>query len=65
MTTVTDQKNMFYRAGTIAALLAMNEQIRKIDPTEAWHPDNIRDASNSELDSLRDSISATLVSIQR
>ena len=57
------QKNLAYRGSRIASLLAMNEQIRKLDPTEAWHPDNINDAT--DLDALQDSISSTLVRLQR
>lgn len=60
---VEGQKGLAYRASRIASLLAMNEQIKKIDPSEAWHPDNITDSR--DLDALQDSISETLVRLQR
>jgi len=57
------QMNLAYRGSRIAALKMMNEQIRKLDPTEAWHDSNIEDAQ--DLDALQDSISQTLVDLQR
>jgi hypothetical protein len=51
------------RAGTIASLKAMNEQLRNIAPDEAWNDKNIEDAK--DLDALRDSISQALVGAQR
>ncbi len=63
--TVAGQTRLAYRGSRIASLLALNEQLRRLDPTEAWHPDNIKDASDSELDVLQDKISALLVSTQR
>lgn len=63
VSSVEGQKGLAYRGSRIASLMAMNEQIRKLDPTEAWHPDNIRDAT--DLDGLQDSISSTLVRLQR
>lgn len=63
VSSVQGQKNLANRAGIIATLTMMNEQIRKLDPAEAWHPDNIADAK--DLDALRDSISETLVRLQR
>lgn len=59
------QKAMFYRASTINALLLMNKKIMEIDSSEAWHPDNITMASDTELDRLRESISDCLVNLQR
>ena len=56
------QMNLAYRGSRIAALKMMNEQIRKLDPTEAWHDSNIEDAQ--DLDALQDSISQTLVDLQ-
>ena len=55
------QMNLAYRGSRIAALKMMNEQIRKLDPTEAWHDSNIEDAQ--DLDALQDSISKTLVEL--
>lgn len=60
---VEGQKNLASRGSRIASLMAMNEQIRKLDPTEAWHPDNITDSN--DLDGLQDRISETLVRLQR
>lgn len=56
------QMELANRAGTIAALKAMNAQLRAIAPDEAWADANIEDASN--LDKLRDQISAALVRAQ-
>ena len=55
------QMNLAYRGSRIAALKMMNDQIRKLDPTEAWHDSNIEDAQ--DLDALQDSISKTLVEL--
>lgn len=63
MTTVNQQKTMLSRASRLASLHAMNEQIRVLDPSEAWHPANINDAP--DLDALQDAISACLVSLVR
>ena len=57
------QMNLAYRGSRIAALKMMNEQIRKLDPTEAWHDSNIEDAQ--DLDALQDSISKTLVELTK
>jgi len=57
------QMNLAYRGSRIAALKMMNEQIRKLDPTEAWHDSNIEDAQ--DLDALQDSISKTLVELAK
>ena len=57
------QMNLANRGSRIATLKMMNEQIRKLDPTEAWHDSNIEDAQ--DLDALQDSISQTLVDLQR
>ena len=57
------QMNLAYRGSRIAALKMMNEQIRKLDPTEAWHDSNIEDAQ--DLDALQDSISQTLVELAK
>ena len=55
------QMKLAYRGSRIAALKMMNDQIRKLDPTEAWHDSNIEDAQ--DLDALQDSISKTLVEL--
>ena len=57
------QMNIAYRGSRIAALKMMNDQIRKLDPTEAWHDSNIEDAQ--DLDALQDSISKTLVELTK
>ena len=57
------QLELCYRASRIASLLAMNSQIRELDPTEAWHDDNIKDSW--DLDGLQDRISSTLVALCR
>ena len=57
------QMNLAYRGSRIAALKMMNDQIRKLDPTEAWHDSNIEDAQ--DLDALQDSISKTLVELAK
>ena len=57
------QMNLAYRGSRIATLKMMNEQIRKLDPTEAWHDSNIEDAQ--DLDALQDSISQTLVELAK
>lgn len=65
VSSVEGQKRLASRASRIASLMAMNDQIRAIDPNEAWHPDNINNASDSELDDLQDKISAKLVDLGR
>lgn len=65
MSTVKDQKAMFYRASAENAVLMLNAQLRAIAPEEAWHEDNIRDASDEGLNQLRESISQCLVDTQR
>ena len=57
------QMNLAHRGSRIAALKMMNDQIRKLDPTEAWHDSNIEDAQ--DLDALQDSISKTLVELAK
>ena len=57
------QMNLAYRGSRIAALKMLNDQIRKLDPTEAWHDSNIEDAQ--DLDALQDSISQTLVELAK
>ena len=57
------QMNLAYRGSRITALKMMNDQIRKLDPTEAWHDSNIEDAQ--DLDALQDSISQTLVELAK
>lgn len=57
------QMEMANRAGTIAALKAMNSQLRAIAPDEAWADANIEEAA--DLDALRDQISKTLVRSHR
>ena len=63
VSTRAGQMELANRAGTIAALKAMNEQLRKIAPDEAWADSNIEDAQN--LDALRDQISQAIVDAQR
>jgi len=63
VSTVDGQKNLAYRASRIATLRQMNDEIRKLDPSEAWHQDNIDDAK--DLDALQDSISETLFRLNK
>jgi hypothetical protein len=51
------------RGGRIASLKAMNEQLRKIAPGEAWADSNIESAT--DLDALQSSISQALVDAGR
>jgi len=60
---VAGQMHLCARAIRIASLNAMNDCIRAIDPSEAWHPQNIADAR--DLDALQDQISACLLGLQR
>lgn len=65
VSTVAGQKALANRGTTIASLQAMNGQLRKIAPNEAWSDQAIAEASAAELDSLRDRISTALVNAQR
>jgi len=57
------QMQLNARADRIAALNALNKCIRAIDPSEAWHPQNIADAR--DIDALQDQIIACLLGLQR
>lgn len=57
------QMRLANRGSRIAALKLLNEQLRKIAPSEAWADKNIEDAA--DLDALQDQISTALVEAQR
>lgn len=57
------QMELANRAGTIAALKAMNAQLRAVAPDEAWADANIEEAA--DFDALRNQISEALVRANR
>ena len=57
------QMELANRGGRIASLKAMNDQLRKIAPDEAWADANIENSTN--LDALQSSISQALVDAGR
>ncbi|CAM5335073.1 hypothetical protein SSTU70S_04930 [Stutzerimonas stutzeri] len=63
VSSVAGQKELANRGATIAALLAMNGQLRTLAPDDAWSDRVIEQAE--VLDAVRDSISASLVRAQR
>lgn len=63
VSSVAGQKELANRGATIAALLAMNGQLRTLAPDDAWSDRVIEQAE--DLDAVRDSISASLVRAQR
>lgn len=63
VSSVAGQKEMANRGATIASMKAMNAQLRKIAPGEAWADENIEQAA--DLDTLRTQISEALAKAQR